>query len=142
MTKLYNLLLSTDFDSLKNDSSTTGLVVIPGGDVIAAGATATYETTVSVGAPEAMLIVSVTNNVMYPNGDYAAVTNSLRFDRTGTVGGVDTAYSIILRYGHTGGNNVRLVASIFNNAAGSLTLSPTTDAFTFRIRSIKVPRFE
>lgn len=142
MPRIDNLQFTTDFDTLKNDDSTTATITIPASDVIAASTTKTYETSVAVGAAESLLLVSYNNNNDYPLGDYSSVSTSIQTNREGTVGGVGGfGYSIVIRFAHSGGNIVRLTASIFNNNASPLTLASTADIYTFRIRSFKVPRF-
>lgn len=129
--------LTSDFDTLKNDDSLTGTVTVPASQVIGASTTATYETTVTVGAPESLLVGSVTNNVSYPSGHYLSLSGAFRFNRTGSA-----PYSIIVRSYHSGGSSVRLICSIFNDGASALTTSATADVFTFRIKTVKVPRFQ
>lgn len=138
MPRVDNLLLTSDFDTLKSDDVKTAVVTIPGSSGVAAGATATFSALVNVGQAQSLTLVSVTNNVTYPAGDYSAISVPTRFDR---MGGGATPYSIIVRHTHTGGNTVQVMASIFNNGASPLTTSATTDIFTFVVRTIRVPKF-
>lgn len=141
MPRIDNLRFTTDFDTFKNDASATVTLVIPGSDVVSAGVVNTYEKTEAIGSPESMLNVSVTNNVTYPDGDYFGMSGAISFNRSGTVSGSPANYTIIVMYTHTTGNNIRFLCLVRNPYDSALTLAPTSEAYTFRVRTIKTPRF-
>jgi hypothetical protein len=136
MPRVDKLFLSTDFDTLKSDDSKTTTITITGGAGVAAGATATYSSTINVGQAESMIAAMANNSIDQVDGSYVALSVPLRSDRTGSA-----PYSIVLRYSHLSGNTVRFVASIYNNSASPLTLSATSETFTIIVRTFRVPKF-
>lgn len=142
MPNISQIAFSTDFDSLKNDANASGQIVIPGSSVIAAGVTETYDAVFNVGSPRSMAVVvyrsAVDEALATARHDLSA---GRRFDRTGTVSGVDAPYAIILRFSHESGNTIRVTATITNGYSSSLTLDSTDEVFTLDLRTIKEPRF-
>lgn len=136
MPRIDKLLFSTDFDTIKNDGSATITVVIPGGDVFAAGETKTYVGTTVVGESDSLVLMSYLNDID-SNGFYRDLTTAFSQGRTAPSG---DGYNIIIRGSHIGGGAFRMTLAIKNTYGVSLTIG-AQETWTFKIRTLKVPRF-
>lgn len=139
MVRLNKLLMSTDFDTLKNDGRAEASVTIPASVVVAGSSAVSYEATLDVGSPNSVVLVLCRSDV---SGDFAA-TNWLQlstpfiFNRTAQGG---EAYNVTLLYSHVSGG-VKVTCLISNPYGTSITLHNVTETWSFIVRSIKTPTF-
>lgn len=124
--------LTTDLDTIINDSYQTASVVIPGSIVLAAGGRAIYTSDVTISN-------SAVADIRYQTSrdttrDYLA-SIQMSFTRTGSLGG----YSLFIDGYHTSPTNLRLQAFITNPYGSTMTAQAGDETISFKIRTYKDP---
>lgn len=128
-------ILSTDFATLKNDDSGTATVTVPGSMSVAAGATWSSTSTVTLG--EGVSTVRANCNASRTSDWYNA--NQLSIWRTGTVGGSPTTYTLLSKITRTSSSTVELYVGIYNNYASTLTTQSGSETITYKIATFLPP---
>lgn len=135
MTKPASFISSSDYATLKNDGEVTFTIILPASLFITAGTTYSLTDTASVGttgASERAQIHSSKLNKRY-------ICSLLSVERSGTVGGVPSSYSILASLTRTTGTTLRASVEIFNPYSGALTTASGSELFTFYVRTFIPP---
>ncbi len=135
MTRIDNLIITTDFDTLRNDDSGQTAISIPGSQTIGGYGTLIQTADITLGKAESLLNVRV--NSSKEGSHYYPVAISTRFSRTGSRG----VYGIFVACSHAGGNTIRATVIIPNPYGLSMVTASGTENFTFLIKTYNQPKF-
>lgn len=106
---LSKIILSSDFDTLKNEAFISGSITIPNNVTVAGNGMATYSQDVTV-------TDTPIDNTAFSTGSlwHLLSASQSSIDRTGTIGGVPSPYSLFLGAYYTSRTNLRYEVLIMN----------------------------
>jgi hypothetical protein len=128
MTLPAQFILSSDFPTLKNDASSSGSIVIPTSFVIAGNGSYTNSSDVTIGAQGAMVrgrIASSKNSSLWWTGQIVT------FNRTGTVLGFPSGYTLYCSMYKTSATTLRFSVYIRNESVDPLTTEAGAETVSF-----------
>lgn len=129
-------ILTTDYATLKNDDSGTFQLAVPGSMVIASGGTFSSSMDVIIGDDS----VNTRSQINSSRASTIWVAASqVDFERTGTVLGSPSPYTLFTTINRIGTNTLQLAVAIQNNNIDPLTTQAGDETITFDIRTFLSP---
>lgn len=129
-------ILTTDYATLKNDDSGTFQLVVPGSMNISSGGIYSNITTVTIGGNSVNTRSQINSS---RDSTLWLAASQVDFQRTGTVGGSPSPYTLFTSINRIGIGELELRIAIVNVAAGTLTTQAGNETITFDIRTFKSP---
>lgn len=136
MTKPTDFISTTDYATLKNDASTTLTVVVPGSASMPMNTVNNYTTTATIGQAGSSIRGRGNSS---RNATIWYVANQVSFQRTGTLSGSPTPYTLTAVVYRTAPDTLTLLATIFNPYAGTLTTQSGSETITFEVSTFLSP---
>lgn len=141
MYDINHFILSTDYATLKNDNETTVQVTFPGsvivgGSVLPAGTSMERHTDVTIGAQGAISRIQISStkdaSIIHP-------ARNVYYNRTGTVLGFSTPYTIVAFVYRISPTTMRCTALVTNPTSDPLTTEAGDETFTFYVNTFLPP---
>lgn len=143
MPNVDGILLSTDFDTLKNDDAASTTLVVPGSVSIpgSVSSSSAHIVTADLDVGEAESLLNVRIQSSKEGAKYFLASVQFSLTRTGTVSGFPAIYSIYIFAVHAGGNTVRMTALIPNPYSTTLTGASGSETLTALVKTFQQPEF-